>query len=383
LAIVVPCSIAKIPLRNRFLNGDSVMNKNIFLAVITALSAIIVSCGGGNGATDAPLAGRKGKLAADQNLIVNGSFEGNHCSMAVPPDNIFDPLNYTSHRFELKNDEVAGWFIPYDPSNTQSVECFKNINYSVNLTFTKIGPTPYGNQWLVLGGILSFPHIISSSIQQTITGLTPGIVYKLSFAISGDVDCCSVAEVSFLSGSSTPSRTFSAPAAGSVLVLPTMLYKVWATKKIIFTPTSDTVTLQIKNTGILHSLGLDNVIVEAYVPSDDSIPDPCEQSSASTILCENQVLLESIPLIGTPFSLNYSSERVPAREAAIPIVVDHSKQIGGWTLGDHHTYDTLSNRLYLGDGRWRDGVALGNIELRANGTYVIASEDGGSAEHEH
>jgi RHS repeat-associated protein len=45
---------------------------------------------------------------------------------------------------------------------------------------------------------------------------------------------------------------------------------------------------------------------------------PCEKSG-SIIECENQTLGESIPIAGTPFSLNYRSDRVPERAEAIDI----------------------------------------------------------------
>jgi RHS repeat-associated protein len=40
------------------------------------------------------------------------------------------------------------------------------------------------------------------------------------------------------------------------------------------------------------------------------------QPVSSTLDCKNQVLRESIPIVGTPFSLNYASDRVPGRRAA-------------------------------------------------------------------
>jgi RHS repeat-associated protein len=46
-------------------------------------------------------------------------------------------------------------------------------------------------------------------------------------------------------------------------------------------------------------------------PSD--LSDPCDQAGASTISCENQALGEDVPIIGTPFTLHYHSDRVPGR----------------------------------------------------------------------
>ena len=41
----------------------------------------------------------------------------------------------------------------------------------------------------------------------------------------------------------------------------------------------------------------------------------CEQSG-SIIECQNQILGQRIPVVGTPFTLNYRSDRVPGRLAA-------------------------------------------------------------------
>jgi len=50
--------------------------------------------------------------------------------------------------------------------------------------------------------------------------------------------------------------------------------------------------------------------------------DPCaNQRGGSIIECENQVLGETLPLVGTPFGLHYRSDRVPGREAAFQVEV--------------------------------------------------------------
>jgi RHS repeat-associated protein len=55
-------------------------------------------------------------------------------------------------------------------------------------------------------------------------------------------------------------------------------------------------------------------------PLPDPVPkDPCQQAGASSIECETQVLREELPVAGTPFTLNYSSRRVPGRLAAYSI----------------------------------------------------------------
>lgn len=51
---------------------------------------------------------------------------------------------------------------------------------------------------------------------------------------------------------------------------------------------------------------------------DDPENDPCTQKG-SIIECQNQVLAERIPLVGTPFELNYSSDQVPGRKAFLDV----------------------------------------------------------------
>jgi len=50
---------------------------------------------------------------------------------------------------------------------------------------------------------------------------------------------------------------------------------------------------------------------DAGVPPD--LNDPCDESGASSISCENQALGEDVPITGTPFTLHYHSDRVPGR----------------------------------------------------------------------
>jgi RHS repeat-associated protein len=51
-------------------------------------------------------------------------------------------------------------------------------------------------------------------------------------------------------------------------------------------------------------------------PSGDQTEDQFCEQSGSIIECQNQTLGERIPVVGTPFTLNYRSDRVPGRVAA-------------------------------------------------------------------
>jgi hypothetical protein len=136
------------------------------------------------------------------NFIVNGSFEA-------------DSFNGGGSGFVLGlvGSAVTGWFIPASdgvyPWGLQNVNSFG------------AGPAADGNQWIVLGETgLGGPSIVDRTIQQTVNGLTVGQHYTLSFAISqeglGSVPCCAEVQVSFLSGSSTPSAIFSTALGGSL-----------------------------------------------------------------------------------------------------------------------------------------------------------------------
>jgi hypothetical protein len=180
---------------------------------------------------------------AHADSIVNGSFEA-------------DSFNSGGgYRLGLTGNDVTGWFIPTSdgtyPWGLQNSNSFG------------AGPTPYGNQWLVLGETgAGGPSMVDRTIQQTMTGLTPGNTYTLSFAISSEgtgsgASCCSVGQVSFLSGSSTAARDFTAPASH--------YWSIWGTDSMNFLATNSSVTLQFKDLAVEfpsgNDLGLDNVSV--------------------------------------------------------------------------------------------------------------------------
>ncbi len=56
-------------------------------------------------------------------------------------------------------------------------------------------------------------------------------------------------------------------------------------------------------------------VPEGDTKDDDKEEDPCEKAGC-IIEAENQVLGETIPIVGTPFNLNYRSSRVPGRKSA-------------------------------------------------------------------
>lgn len=56
------------------------------------------------------------------------------------------------------------------------------------------------------------------------------------------------------------------------------------------------------------------------MPDEEDEEDPCEKSG-SVIECQNQVLGETVSIVGTPFTLNYRSDRVPGSNKANKMII--------------------------------------------------------------
>jgi hypothetical protein len=65
-----------------------------------------------------------------------------------------------------------------------------------------------------------------------------------------------------------------------------------------------------------YSSGTDSRTAGVSPPSGDNKTDCAHVVYSSIIECQNQVLRQNIPLTGTPFSLHYSSDRVPGRKSS-------------------------------------------------------------------
>ena len=126
---------------------------------------------------------------------------------------------------------------------------------------------------------------------------------------------------------------------------------------------------------------------------DDTVDEPCVSTASSDIGCQNQSLGEDIPIIGTPFSLHYQSDRQFGRGGADPVAIRDAQGLGGWTLSVHHVLEpqvlTLFcidgscspasrqlKALYLGDGRMRCAAKV-QAPVRLSGKVYLTSEDGG------
>jgi MYXO-CTERM domain-containing protein len=119
-------------------------------------------------------------LSAGPISFVNGSFEAN-----------------TTAGFESAcTTGLTGW----------SVHCTGAPPYLINNA--TYGNTPYGSQFVAIGGIEDSE---TSYIEQAVSGFTVGNTYTLSWAQSSEYISSDQLQVSFISGSSTPSAIFTTP----------------------------------------------------------------------------------------------------------------------------------------------------------------------------
>ena len=197
------------------------------------------------GAASAPV-----QVSANE-LVVNGSFEADSFTGSG--------LGY---RLGLVGSDVTGWFIPASdgtyPWGLQNVNAFG------------AGPARDGNQWIVIGETgAGGPSHIDYTIQQTVSGLTPGATYTLKFSAASEEAAGggAMGEVSFLSGATFAPMDFSAPVRGSTFWSP------WGDFSTTFVATGTSAVLQFKDLAVEFTdagdLGLDMVSISSL-----GVPEP-------------------------------------------------------------------------------------------------------------
>jgi hypothetical protein len=117
----------------------------------------------------------------------------------------------------------------------------------------------HGRQFVTLGG--GFTANGTGSWQQTLTGLTPGAIYALTFlmASEGTFSGSQSITVDFPAGSSSGAKTFTAPPS------PANYWRAWTQETEDFVATGSSATLRFSAT-TQYDVGLDNVIVVSAVP---------------------------------------------------------------------------------------------------------------------
>ncbi len=92
----------------------------------------------------------------------------------------------------------------------------------------------------------------------------------------------------------------------------------------------------------------------------------CSITGGSSVDTDTLAVSESIPLVGEPFTLNYSSDRFRSGFAFSPTTIG----IGGWSPSILHHYDVTNQVLYDGDGGSRP------VQATSDGTgYYVSSQD--------
>lgn len=127
-----------------------------------------------------------------------------------------------------------------------------------------------GNQFVTLGGGFFAPG--SADWSTTITGLTSGDKYTLSFMTATESGFAGGPEpggpqtmtVGFLSGSSTPSQSFTSPDSTADY------WRVWVTQDYTFTATGSSAVVDFSVTNQQYDMGLDNVKV-SVVPEPSGL----------------------------------------------------------------------------------------------------------------
>ncbi len=125
------------------------------------------------------------------------------------------------------------------------------------------GPTPYGNQWVILGDYGQG----GSWIEQTVSGFNIGQSYTLNFALASEfAGPGSQVEVSFPTGSSTSSMVFTAPSRGA------NYWDTWAMSSMNFVASAGSVTIRFE--GLAQPISYDPGIDNIFISGGPNVPEP-------------------------------------------------------------------------------------------------------------
>ncbi len=185
-------------------------------------------------------------LSHAQDLITNGSFE--------------NPLEATNSLTEITATGIPGWTGDSIAGKTHEYIINGNIE---DLSGNNYGTTPYGQQYLGLNAI--YANSFHSIETQVVNGVTIGQTYALTIDIA-NLDGASDPKVlltvepnSTSTGTPLASATFTAPVegpygSGTIDFVP---------ETLIFTATSNVVSLNINNSSKTGVMGIDSVSLVA------------------------------------------------------------------------------------------------------------------------
>jgi hypothetical protein len=174
--------------------------------------------------------------------VVNGSFEA-------------DPFSFSGTLGLGCGNTLTGWSTQCSPDQIYPWGLPNSNTYNA-------GPTPYGNQWVIVGDFGNG----GSGIFQTVSGFNPGQTYTLNFALaSEDPGAGALILVSFPTGSSTGSQIFTAPLRGA------NYWDTWAMNSYNFVATASSVTIRFDG---LAGSGFDPGVDNVSITGGSSVPEP-------------------------------------------------------------------------------------------------------------
>ena len=144
-------------------------------------------------------------------------------------------------------------------------QCSADLTYPWGLPNSNVysaGPTPYGNQWVIVGDFGNG----GSGIFQTVSGFNVNQSYTLNFALASEQPGAgALVLVSFPTGSSTGSQIFAAPLRGA------NFWDTWGTFSYNFVATATSVTIRFDG---LAGPGFDPGIDNVFITGGTGTPEP-------------------------------------------------------------------------------------------------------------
>lgn len=183
-------------------------------------------------------------LASADPVITNGSFEA--VQITTP--------------FSSNPADIPGWIHTGDIGDA----LLWNATFPQCCGGTNTAKAGDGDQFATMGG--GFGPFGSSAWSQTISGLTVGQVYVVSFMMAAEGETpTQQLTVGMTSGSSTPAETFTSP------VTNTLFWQNWGSDQYTFLAGASSATLQFSVTHQQFDVGLDAVSI---APATAMTPEP-------------------------------------------------------------------------------------------------------------
>jgi hypothetical protein len=194
-----------------------------------------------------------GLVYADS-VITNGSFEA--VQITTP--------------FSSNPADIPGWIHTGDVGDA----LLWNATFPQCCGGTGMAKAGDGNQFVTMGG--GFGPFGSSAWSQTITGLTVGQAYVISFMMAAEGETpTQQLTVDMTGGSSTAAETFTSP------VTNTLFWQNWGSDQYTFVPTASSATLQFSVTNQQFDIGLDAVSI---APATAAVPEPASLTLLVSVL---------------------------------------------------------------------------------------------------